>query len=100
MLSLQVPGIALPGEVDKMKHYGTFVEQWVIEATAQMVGHDIIIANSVEGRKAYTKIDSESSAPDREPLLIGHLTDGVHYLSLGMYFSFLNKAFLKHQVRN
>ena len=83
--SLQVPGIATPGEVERMKRHGEYAEQWIIECTAQMLGRDIHIVNSCA--KAGSKLNKiECLTPgEKPPLLLGHLADGEHYLSLGWY---------------
>ena len=82
---MDIPGVALPGAVDRMKKYGTFVEEWIIRATAQKLGRDIHIVNSVEPCKPTGRVTKiHCLTPDeKEPLLIGHLADGCHYLSLG-----------------
>ena len=81
---MDFPGVALSGAVDRMKKYGRFVEEWIIQATAQKLGRDIHIVNSVEPRKPngrMTKI--HCLTPDeKEPLLIGHLADGCMPLSV------------------
>ncbi|XP_072164788.1 uncharacterized protein [Diadema setosum] len=78
--SISVPGVVSPGEVDMMKEYDTYATEWIIRATAQMLGRDIHIVNSIEGG-VITKIDCLTPG-EEDPLLLGHLVNGAHYLSL------------------
>lgn len=66
-----------------MKAYKEYVDEWVVRATAHLIGRDIlIVTSSVSDYR--TMIECQTPGED-EPLLIGQLVEGCHFISLGAY---------------
>ncbi|KAI8500353.1 hypothetical protein Bbelb_219190 [Branchiostoma belcheri] len=69
--------------LETMSRDGTWGDHIVLQAMADMLGHDVIIVSSVEADNYVTTLHPQSGAPPRAggPLLLGHCAEN-HYASL------------------
>ncbi len=82
---MRTPGCFLPDTVDRMRNYGEYADEWVVRATARMLKRDITVVTSSVYEGCTTRVlGCPPNTTGKEPLLIGQLMDGAHFLSLGL----------------
>jgi len=82
---VRTPGLFPPNTQKRMANYGEHVDEWIVRATAQMIGRDIKIVSSSIFEDMHTQTVECLNPGQNEPLLVGELMDGCHFVSLGSY---------------
>ncbi|XP_066297025.1 uncharacterized protein [Branchiostoma lanceolatum] len=82
-IGVYVPNQSWEEYLDTMSRPGTWGDHVVLQAVADMLGHDVTIVSSVEADNYVTVLHPQSGFPPRatRPLLLGHYAEN-HYASL------------------